>query len=339
MAKTKKTRRADTSREAHASDPVTAYARAVVAGSIVAGPHVRNACQRHLKDLKEGPKRGLRWDVDAAQRALGFFPDVLRLAGGQFEGLPFALQPSQQFIVGSLFGWKRKDGWRRFRRAYIEEGKGNGKSPLAAGIGLYGMMADGEDRAEVYAAASDRDQAMVLFRDAVAMVDQSPALDQRVTQSGENPVWQLTDLKTASFFKPLSREKRKKGSGPRPHFALENPPTLGRQADAPPDNAEGPFSGEVFALQPDLASRIRSHAEDRLQSAAFAGTVAADQGDGLGLLDVEGDTIGALDASVAHAQISYRKKCHGSFQDRPRSQADRTAPRSATRPPARGPGA
>jgi hypothetical protein len=222
MAKTKKTRRADTSREAHASDPVSAYARAVGAGSIVAGPHVRNACQRHLKDLKEGPKRGLCWDVDAAQRALGFFPDVLRLAGGQFEGLPFALQPSQAFIVGSLFGWKRKDGWRRFRRAYIEEGKGNGKSPLAAGIGLYGMMADGEDRAEVYAAASDRDQAMVLFRDAVAMVDQSPALDNRVTQSGENPVWQLTDLRTASFFKPLSREKRKKGSNPLPHSALSH---------------------------------------------------------------------------------------------------------------------
>jgi phage terminase large subunit-like protein len=148
---------------------VTAYALAVGSGKIVAGPHVRHACERHLRDLVECPKRGLTWDLDAVSRILGFFPDVLKLAGGQFEGLIFNPAPSQQFILGSVFGWKRADGTRRFRRAYIEEGKGNGKSPLAAGIGLYCLVADGESRAEVYAAASKRDQAMVLFRDAVAM--------------------------------------------------------------------------------------------------------------------------------------------------------------------------
>jgi len=57
------------------------------------------------------------------------------------------------FIVGSLFGWRGLDGWRRFRVAYIEKPKGNGKSPLAAGIGLFMLMADGEARAEVYSAA------------------------------------------------------------------------------------------------------------------------------------------------------------------------------------------
>lgn len=88
------------------------------------------------------------------QRALDFFPEVLRLNGGQFEGVPFVLGPWQQFIVGSLFGWvQAADGTRRFRTAYIEVGKGNGKSPLAAGIGLYCLCADGEPRAEVYAAA------------------------------------------------------------------------------------------------------------------------------------------------------------------------------------------
>ena len=83
----------------------------------------------------------------SAARAIGFFPDVLRLAGGQFEGVPFELHASQKFKVGSLFGWKRADGTRRFRRAYIEEGKGNGKSPLAAGIGMYCLLADKEERA------------------------------------------------------------------------------------------------------------------------------------------------------------------------------------------------
>jgi len=90
------------------ADPVTAYAKSVLAGRFVAGPHVRNACARHLRDLDDGAKRGLKWDLKAARFALGFFPDVLRLAGGQFEGLAFKLEPSQAFIVGSLFGWKRK---------------------------------------------------------------------------------------------------------------------------------------------------------------------------------------------------------------------------------------
>lgn len=192
----------------------------MIAGRIVAGPHVRNACRRHLHDLEHGPARGLRWDLDAALRAINFFPDVLRLAGGQFEGAPFRLHPSQQFKTGSLFGWKRADGTRRFRRAYVEEAKGNGKSPWSAGIGLYCLLADDEPRAEVYAAAADKDQAMVLFRDAVAMREQSPAIARRLTPSGGNPVWNLADLRTGSFFRPISSEKRKSGSGPRPSCAL-----------------------------------------------------------------------------------------------------------------------
>jgi hypothetical protein len=117
----------------------------------------------------------------AAQRAIEFFHDVLNLNGGEFEGKPFNLLPWQQFVVGSSFGWKRADGTRRFREVYIEGGKGCGKSPLAAGIGLYMLVAYGEARAEVYAAATRRDQAMVLFRDAVAMVQLSPALASRTT--------------------------------------------------------------------------------------------------------------------------------------------------------------
>jgi len=76
------------------ADPVTAYAKAVTSLEIPAGPHVRNSCARHLRDLKEGPKRGLKWDLDAMTRILGFFPDVLKLAGGQFEGRVFSLAPS-----------------------------------------------------------------------------------------------------------------------------------------------------------------------------------------------------------------------------------------------------
>ncbi|MCS3467406.1 phage terminase large subunit-like protein [Pseudomonas sp. JUb42] len=200
-------------------DRATDFAKAVNKKQIVAGPDVRNAARRHLRDLKLGPERGLVWDPAAARFAIGFFEDVLCLNGGEFEGMPFVLAPWQAFIVGSLFGWKRANGYRRFRTAFIETAKGSGKSPLAAGIGLLGLVADNEARAEVYAAATKRDQAMILFRDAVAMVKQSPSLTSRVVMSGrDEKVWNLFYPSTNSFFKSISADDGQ--SGPRPHVAL-----------------------------------------------------------------------------------------------------------------------
>lgn len=203
-------------------DPATSYARSVVSGEVIAGPHVRNACRRHLDDLIKGKERGLIWDVAAVDRFIGYCRDVLRLNGGQFEGRPFILEPSQAFIAGSLFGWKRTNEngkiVRRFRRAYIEQAKGQGKSPFAGAVGLYCMTADGEAAAEIYAAGKDKAQAMVLFRDSVAMYDQSPKLKRELTPSGGNPVWNLAHLKSRSFFRPISREGAH--SGPRPYVAL-----------------------------------------------------------------------------------------------------------------------
>lgn len=198
-------------------DDVTAYALDVVAGDIVAGPHVRAACQRHLNDLETGHERGLWFDVEAAR---DFFEFCEALCTVLVDGAtaPLILSPAQRFKYGSLFGWKRDDGWRRFQTAYIEEGKGNGKSPGAAAVGLYGLTADGEERAEIYAAATKKDQAMILFRDAVSMRANSPDLRAALTPSGGNPVWQLTNLRTASFFKPIANDDGQ--SGPRPHFAL-----------------------------------------------------------------------------------------------------------------------
>jgi len=201
------------------SDAATQYALEVVAGERIAGPHVRDACRRHLRDLEDGPARGLFFDREAVARTIGFFRDVLVLNGGEYEGVPYEPLGWQSFILGSLFGWKGPDGYRRFRVAYIETGKGSGKSPMAAGIGLYGMMADGEARAEVYAAATKKDQAMILFRDAVAMVDQSPQLTRRIHKSGVGAnAWNLAYLQQGSFFRPISADDGQ--SGPRPHIAL-----------------------------------------------------------------------------------------------------------------------
>lgn len=215
------TRKTTTRKTSTSVDRTRAYAEDVVAGRIVAGPHVRNACRRHLKDLEDGHERGLWFDHEAAERVFGYFENVLKLSEGQFEGLPFKLHTSQCFIIGSLFGWKLKDGRRRFRRAYIEQGKGNGKSPLAGGLGLLGLCADGEAGAQVYAAAAKKEQAGILFADAVKMVKASPALKKRLQFSGgEGREYNIAHHASGSFFRPVSRDTGKTGSGPRPYFVL-----------------------------------------------------------------------------------------------------------------------
>ena len=213
------------------NDPATYYAQQVVARRIVAGPHVRAQCQRHLNDLKDGHKRGLEWRLPKAMRALKFYPDVLRLPEIERDEIsgeervdssrsePFNLHISQQFIVGSIYGWYNADGTRRFRVAYVEEGKGNGKSPLAGGIGLYMQNADGKQNAEVYAAAAIKDQAKIQYRDAVNMVDASEDLSELIQKHGEKEVYNLVNRATNSFFKPISAEKRGL-DGKRVHCAL-----------------------------------------------------------------------------------------------------------------------
>lgn len=195
-------------------DRTTHYAKRVHAGKIMAGPLVRLACDRHLNDIENQEKLGIEWRKNLAARAIDFFTQCLRLTEGQFADQPFMLAPAQEFIVGSLFGWLSADGTRRFRNAYIEIGKGNGKSPLCAGIGLYMLAADGEAGAECYAAAVTRDQAGIMFRDAEHMAAASPLLRSRLSRSVAN----IAMLSTNSFFRPISSEARSL-DGKRVHFA------------------------------------------------------------------------------------------------------------------------
>ena len=199
---------------ATAPDPATAYALAVTSGQVVAGRLVRLACERHLRDLETAAERGLVWRPDLAAKVERFFR-LLRLPDGAAAGKPFILQPWQQFVIGSLFGWLRLDGTRRFRYAYVSVARANGKSPMAAGVGLYGLMADGESGAQVYSAATTRDQAKVIFGDADHMRERSPGFSERIVKTVNN----LAYLPTGSYFRPLSAEA-KTMDGLRVHMAL-----------------------------------------------------------------------------------------------------------------------
>ena len=164
-----------------APDEVEAYADDVLHGSLVAGPHVRAECRRHLRDLRPETcaEREWRYDRAAADRVLGFFPGVLTLIG-EHEGEPFELRRFQRFILGRTYGFIREDGHRRFRYAYIETSRGSGKTPIAAGIALYSMLFDGPARSETYICAATREQALITFRDALGMVEQSEYLSERI---------------------------------------------------------------------------------------------------------------------------------------------------------------
>lgn len=189
------------------TDMPTAYAVDVVEGRIVAGKLVRAACQRHLDDLRTGKRRGLVWDSGAAEHAIRFFLLLRHYKGrwGPRAGQPgkrVELEPWQAFIVGCLFGWKNRNGTRRFRTVYVEVAKKNGKTLLAAGLMLLLAFFDDEPGADVFSAASKRDQAKLSWLDAKRMVAASPALSRRLSTLAGS----IIDETTYSSFKPLGRD-------------------------------------------------------------------------------------------------------------------------------------
>jgi len=149
---------------------------------------------------------GLYWYDDAAAlKPERFFRDYLVHVKGEWAGKPFEVLPWQSLLcLRPLFGWKRAaDDLRRFRYLFLIVGKKNGKSCVASGLALYLLAADGEPGAEVYSAAADEKQARIVFGDAVAMVEESPAL---VTDAGlVVHKTAVTRTSTRSTYKVLSR--------------------------------------------------------------------------------------------------------------------------------------
>jgi len=156
------------------------YARDVVSGEIPAGRYIRAACQRHLDDLEWQDDPGFKFlfDAKAGARVCAFIEQLPHTKGKwAAKGERLKLEPWQVFFIVCLFGWLRKsNGLRRFRRALLLVPRKNGKSAIAAGIGLYMLCADNEHGAEVYSGATSEKQAWEVFRPAKLMAQKSPAL-------------------------------------------------------------------------------------------------------------------------------------------------------------------
>ncbi len=183
--------------------PAEKYIRDVLAGRVVACRWVRLMCQRQVDDLKNGRRRGLYFDRDAAQHVLDFF-NYLHHSKGEWAGQVVSLEPWQQAILWILFGWyRRKTHTRRFKQGYVEVARKNGKSTLASGLALYMLIADGEPGSEVYSAATKRDQAKITFEEAKRMVRRSPFLHEHITDHKERL---FIKWDTASKYEPLGRD-------------------------------------------------------------------------------------------------------------------------------------
>lgn len=155
------------------------------------------------------------FDAEAAQLALDFFPECLTHVKGKLAGEPFVLLSWEKSIVANIFGWKRPDGTRRYREAFIYVPRKNGKTTLAGGMVDLVLFCDNEPGAEIYSAAADRDQARLVFEQAAGMVKQEDELLRRCQIFTKAIV--LRDQSAA--YKPISADANTK-HGYNTHMAI-----------------------------------------------------------------------------------------------------------------------
>ena len=176
----------------------------VLSGAIVVGPWILKAVQRHVRDLETGHERGFYFDAAAGQHVQDFIETFCTPPN---QETPMVLMPWQRVVLGILYGWKRiGDGTRRFRRAYIEIGKKNGKTALVAALCLYHLIADGELSARCFVAATTKKQANICFKEAVAMRNRNAELKAEISQAGNEPIIALYISASGSRLSTMARD-------------------------------------------------------------------------------------------------------------------------------------
>ncbi len=194
------------------------YARDIVAGKIPSNELVRLACKRHLGELKKQKNKefAFKFDRDAAERVCKFM-QLLPHTKGEWlrRRLKITLEPWQLFFFASGFGWlKKSDGTRRFRELLLKVPRKNGKSIIAAGVGLFGLCADHEYGAEVYCGATNEKQAWEVFKPARLMVSKLPNLRKKFGLEIHAKKLTKSD---GSVFEPVIGQP---GDGSSPHIAI-----------------------------------------------------------------------------------------------------------------------
>lgn len=178
------------------------YAEQVIDGTIPACRWVKLACQRQIDDLAKKNWQW-KWDKKKASQICTFIEKMPHIRG-RWKTRNITLEPHQIFRLSTIFGWVDSSGYRRFRKALIVLPRKNGKSTEAAGVGLFLLALDGEPGAEIYSAATTRDQAKISWDVARRMVQKSPGFSERFGIAAL--AHSIAIESDAAFFKPLSRD-------------------------------------------------------------------------------------------------------------------------------------
>jgi len=187
-----------------AENYILAYWEKIQSGEVVVSKRVRQQYEKLVDEL-HNPRDPWVFDLEAATAPIEFIERFCRHSKGKWIGQPVRLELWQKALLQAVFGFVHKEtGHRRCREFVLLVGRKNGKSTLLAGIGLYMLVGDGEGGAEVYCVATKRDQARIVFSEAVNMVSQSPALRKHLKK-------RKTDLYfpvAFSKFEPLASESK-----------------------------------------------------------------------------------------------------------------------------------
>lgn len=181
---------------------VRAYLGQIVSGEVVVSKKVERVYRKLVADMSD---MECPWEFDErrADHAVIFIERFCKHSKGPAGGSPFILELWQKALVAAMFGFIHKiDGTRRFREVALIVARKNGKSTLAAAIGIYLMIADQEPGAEVYAAATKKDQAKIIWLEAKRMVNKSPVLRAKIKPL----VAELNSDYNDSTFKPLGSD-------------------------------------------------------------------------------------------------------------------------------------
>ena len=197
------------------------YIKDVLSGKQVVGKLVKKAVERHVQDLKDAEKKGLYFDEAEAGAWINFsslcYPWKGEVAK---ENKPFELEDWQCFLIAVLFGWKREDGSRRFRTAYVEVARKNGKTSLMAILSGGHLVLDEEAGAQIYCFANKEDQAGILVNDIGNIIGRSPDLKDRFSLfKNRNQVRRVVDTTTNSFVAALGSDSKTQ-DGLDPSFAI-----------------------------------------------------------------------------------------------------------------------
>ena len=196
------------------------YAYDIVEGTIPACKKHKQACQRFINDLEKQENDDYKYYFDVEE--LYKFYNWARLfkhRTGIVKGMTIELVPWQLFIVGNLFGWKnKKNGYRRFRKAFISVGRKNAKSELLSLIATYECFIT-DDNSEVYITGWNRDGSDIVYREIKYLLEH-PAIDNFFEGKYKDSYGQITHIKSGSFIKPLSREAKNTDNANNPSLAI-----------------------------------------------------------------------------------------------------------------------